>query len=625
VITRLYVRALCAAIFLSTAGATALAQSPSGVPSASPPPEIAHVVTSNRADDTLSNVSRTTYVVSKTEMIRRGYRTVGDAIAALPGVELFSYGAVGSAVSAGLRGSSTPQTLVLVDGMPAAGTFGGTVNLGAFSTAGVERIEVVEGGGTTLYGTGAVGGVINIITQSRTSEPFAALRLGSFGDRQARFEGGGFGFERVVSNNAYGLPNNPVFGPQRSFSDYEATTAHAGFDRKIGSHTTAGVRATFGSDHIGVPGSSSFYAPFSREDDTNAETQLSVVHEWTRARGTLQISGSRQTIAFGCTDPACSFVSSALNSEGRVDVSLRNAVEQGNGRIVYGVDLAHGTVRGDDGTGDISSNALSQTAAYLQQTWETGNGNRIYAGLRAERDASLGGQYSPSAGFTQRVASNLVLKGNIARAFRAPNASELYFPFYGNPSLQPERSRVGDLTLNDSAIAGGASLGWFFNFSQDLIVPDLTTFTAINKDQAAISGFTLTVRTLPLNHITAALNLTDLYRAQGFDQSGMMSRLPNDPVINGTLDLTYVAAQRSLVTEAGLRMRVVGNRGDVSFTAPSFDQAVGYSNLDAYVRARLGAHALLTLRGYNLGNERYAEIGGYPMPGRAFAVELSTR
>ncbi|MBV9270463.1 MAG: TonB-dependent receptor [Candidatus Eremiobacteraeota bacterium] len=305
-------------------------------------------------------------------------------------------------------------------------------------------------------------------------------------------------------------------------------------------------------------------------------------------------------------------------------MSLRNAVDEGHGRIVYGVDLSHGAVRGDDGTGDIATNAMSQSAAYVQQTWESGNGNRVYAGLRGERDASLGGQYSPSFGFTERIARNLSLKGNVARAFRAPSASELYFPFYGNPALRPERSRVGDLSLNDSAIAGGASLGWFFNFSQDLIVPDLTTFMAVNKNQAAISGLTLSLRTLPMNRITAAVNVTDLYRAQGFDASGAMSRLPNDPVINANVDLTYSGRQNDAVTEAGLRMRVVGNRGPVTFNAPLFDQPVSYSRLDAYVRTRLGERAVLTLRGYNLGNERYAEIGGYPMPGRAFGVELST-
>lgn len=623
-ITRSYLRALGAALFVLFGGGTALAQSPAPTPSASPAPEIAHVVTGDRADDTLANVSRTTYVVSKNDMLRHGYRTVGEALSGVPGVELFSYGAIGSAVSAGLRGSSTAQTLVLVDGMPAAGTFGASVNLGTFSTAGVDRIEIVEGGGTTLYGTGAVGGVINIITQSRMPQAYAAVRLGSFGERQARFEGGGFGFERIVSENAYALPPNATFGTTHSFADYESTTAHAGFDRKIGNGTTAAIRATVSGDHLGAPGSTSFYTPLSREDDTNAQAQLSLSHEWTRARGTLQIAGSRQTIAFGCTDPSCSFVSSSLDGEGRVDVSLRNAVEQGRGRIVYGVDLAHGAVRGDDGTGDVGNHAMSQTAAYVQQTWESGSGNRVYAGIRAERDASLGGQYSPSAGFTERLARDLVLKGNVARAFRAPNASELYFPFYGNPALRAERSRVGDLTLTDSAIGGGASLGWFYNFAQDLIAADLTTFAAVNENRAAISGLTFSVRTLPMNHVTAAFSMTDLYRAQGFDASGAMSRLPNDPVLNANLDLTYAAAARATLSEAGIRIHLVGNRGPVAYNAPPFDQPIEFSKIDAYVRTRLGDRAMLTLRGYNLGNERYGEIGGYPMPGRAFAVELST-
>jgi len=79
------------------------------------------------------------------------------------------------------------------------------------------------------------------------------------------------------------------------------------------------------------------------------------------------------------------------------------------------------------------------------------------------------------------------------------------------------------------------------------------------------------------------------------------------------------------LSEAGIGERAVGARGFVDPTQPLFYQPVAYANLTAYASLRVAPHLLLTLRGYNLGNEQYAEVGGYPMPGRTFAIELTTK
>ncbi len=158
---------LCAVFFIIAPFAAASAQNatPSPYPSATPIPEIGHVVTSDRSEETLRNTVRTTYVVTANEIARRGFASVADAVADLPGVNVFRYGSTGSLSSVGLRGSTSAQVLILFDGLPAAGQQTGTLDLNSIPTAGIDRIEVVEGGGSTLYGAGAVGGVINIITR----------------------------------------------------------------------------------------------------------------------------------------------------------------------------------------------------------------------------------------------------------------------------------------------------------------------------------------------------------------------------------------------------------------------------------------------------------------------------
>jgi vitamin B12 transporter len=616
-------RALCAAALLASPALPALASNASPSPSPSPtaPPEIAHVVTSDRIDETLGNATRTTYVITHEEIVRRGYRTVADALADVPGVEIASYGPIGSLVNFGIRGSSSKQTLVLIDGLPAPGELGGTVELGTLSTQGIRRIEVVEGGGSTLYGTGAIGGIINVITETNAPAS-ASLRWGTFGDRTLRASGGGFSLERIVANNAFSVPANVPATIENNY--YDATAVRYGGTRRAGALDVT-LSAGLTSDRIGVPGELGFASPTSRENDVNGDSSLTFALRRPQSDATLQLGGSRQQILFSCSGGSsvnCFQSAPSLDAESRLDLGLRNAVSGANERLIYGIDLSRGDVREDDGSGDISTNALAQSAAYMQENVATQAGD-IYAGLRGERDGAFGGELSPSLGFRRVLGSGFVFRANAATAFRAPNASELYFPFFGNPSLVPERAKVGDASLEDRSLLGGVSIGWFTNDSRNLIIDDPTNdYLPENVGHAHLSGFTLDAQTLPYHGVTTGLEITDLYEASNLDAG---TRLPNDPVLSVGLRLGLRGRENSLFDDAGIAVRTVGASQPLDATQPYFANAIGYTTIDAFARLRVGKRALLALRGYNLGNERYAQVTGYPMPGRRLAIELSTR
>jgi vitamin B12 transporter len=602
--------------------AAAVAFSPSPTPSPSPLPQIAHVVTSDRTDETLRNSVRTTYIVSAADIARNGYRTVADALQGVPGVQIANYGPIGTQVDYGIRGTSSAQVLVLIDGQPAPGGLANSVELGTLSTAGVARIEVVEGGGSTLYGTGAVGGIINVITNG-AAPATATLRYGTFDDTELLAQGAGFTFDRVVATEGYGLPSY-MDNPTARNSPYAGTTARYGFDHALGALDVS-LRTSLESDNVGVDGPYPTFSTTSYEDDVNEDAVLTLSLHRARSNASLAFDGARQQIVFDCNmtiDVNCFQSTTSLDTEVRSGVSLRDVIGGSNERTIYGVDLSRGVVRGDDGNGDISTNALAQTAAYVQQTW-TGARDEFYAGLRGERDGALGGEFSPSVGARFDLSSALTLKANAATAFRAPNASELYFPFYGNPDLVPERAKVGDLTLSDNRVLGGVTLGWFDNATRELIVADpANNYAPENVDHAHIEGFTLDAQTLPSHGISATLSATDLYLAQDLDTQ---TRLPNDPVFAVNLGLVYRGGARAWLREAGISERALGARGAVDPAQPLFFQPAAYSDLNAYASVRVAPKMLLTLRGYNLGDERYAEVSGYPMPGRTFAVELTAK
>jgi vitamin B12 transporter len=641
--------ALLAALRLLAAAVIPLSPSPSPSPTATPP-EIAHVVTSDRADETLRNSVRTMYVVTAQQIADNGWRTVTSALQNVPGVEIASYGPIGSQANYGIRGSDSTEVLVLIDGQPAPGGLADSVPLSSYSTVGVDRIEVVEGGGSTLYGAGSIGGIINIITYTQHAPPSALLRYGTFDDSELQLQGGGFSFDHIFANNSYALPIDPDSGLPltRSNTDYLANTLGYGISHRLGA-VNLNFHASIASDDIGAAGQFPNFSPTSREHDVNDVGILNVSLRRAQSLPTLSLSGTMQQITFTCDatdDSNCFQPAPSLDTENRLGLSLRNVVTGANERLIYGVDLSRGFVTVNDGFGDPASFAtLVQTAAYAQQTW-IGAREEYYAGLRAERDGSLGGEYSPSVGARFNLSSALTLKANAATAFRAPNATELYYPNYGSVVqgfglLQPERAQVGDITLSDDRALGGVALTWFNNYTRDLIVPTcviycnpatapqnaVPVYAPQNVDHAHMAGLTLDAKTVPLQGIVATLGVTNLYVAQNLDAQYRLPDYPtfSYPVFNVNVGLQYTAGPRDFLSQLGITERAVGAGGAVDPTQPLFNQPAAYSDLTAYASFRIAPKALLTLRGFNLGNERYAEVSGYPMPGRTFAVELTTR
>jgi vitamin B12 transporter len=577
-------------------------------PSPSPLPEIAHVYTSDRTDSTLKNSARTTYIVTRAEIERHGYRTVAAALESLPAFEYSPYGPIGSSAQYGVRGNNSSQVLVLVDGLPAPGSFANSVELGTMPTTGVDRVELVEGGGSTLYGTGAIGGIINVITD-RTSAAGATVRAGSLGDSSFELRAPNIQFSRIVARNDFTLAD----GSTRPDSDYQVSAVHANAGARVGSFDAV-LRAGISSDRGGAPGPLEFTSPTSRQADLNADANLTLTHRARQSELTVQLGGTRQQVTFECsaaTDSNCFQSTQSLDTESRIDFDARNVVSGNNEQLLYGIDLARGAVRGDAG-GLFSANGFAQAAAYVQQKYSTRWGS-AYVGVRGERDGALGGEFSPSAGFVLRLSNEASLKGNLATAFRAPNASELYFPFFGNPDLKPERAKVADLTFVDSGVLGGISIGWFGDRTNNLIVtelvdPDNFIFAPENIGHALIEGLTFDAKTLPLHGFTASFNLTDLYRAEDLNTQ---ERLPDDPVFSANLGLDYAGA--SFVQAAGASVHSVGPHG-----------VAAYTRADAYLSLRAAPNVLFTLRAYNLGNARYEAVSGFPTPGRTFAFELST-
>jgi vitamin B12 transporter len=614
------------------------AAAPSPSPSPAALPEIADVVTPDRQEELARNSSRTVYVVSKQEMTLHGDVSVADSLERVPGIVVERYGATGSLSNVYVRGAASDQTLVLLDGRPASGAQIGTLDLGSFSTNGVNRIEVVEGGGSTLYGSASIGGVINIITNgNRRGTPYVSVSDGAFGDRAVSLEAGPLSFERRVADNAYGY-YDPTTGTNqtRTNADFQLWSGRLSDGLQAGNFRLDGS-AGASESNLGVPGPIGYLSTTSRQDTFVEDVRGSALHYGPQSRQTLELAASRETLNFysAPNDPNGCLCGNDLNVEAALQLSLRNAVTQGRSSLVYGIDLTRGSGRVDAGSAGAGSASLAytQTALYAQESVSAGS-LRIVGGLRGERDGGLGGSLDPSLGLTAPLSPALTLKANYASAFRVPTIEDLAYPGFSNASLVPERTQVVDASISAERPWGRSSLSWYSTAGTNLIAPNPnynyeappgpSNEPVANIQAASIAGFTLDVKTAPVRNISTQLAVTDLYRA--LDLTGTAFRLPYRPVFDVLLGLQYSGASRSALSSAGISTRSVGLRpASPSFPAAPGTEGAPYTVVDAFARFRLAPAALLSLRAYNLGNERYFDVAGYPSPGRAFSVQLSTR
>ena len=312
--------------------APAAQPSPSPSPSASAIPEIGRVQTADRHDEPLRDAVKTTFVVTKDEMIRRGDQTVADALERVPGLSVQRNGPAGTLSDLTLDGFRTNQILLLIDGRPAGGEQVEFPIIDTMPIAGVERIEVVEGGGATLYGTGALGGVINVITTSgaRHARPFAEVDGDSLGGRGFAFDNGTFAFERRVDPNRFAWPGVGPVAPGTSLnadaSDTSARFASAGRVGALRVDGSAGLR----EDHLGSPGDAAFppLSATARENTTTGDARIRFGLDRAHSSATLELSGTTLTslYTFDPNDPRTRpGTCSAARRRSRAKVACRRA------------------------------------------------------------------------------------------------------------------------------------------------------------------------------------------------------------------------------------------------------------------------------------------------------------
>ncbi len=581
------------------------------------------VVTATKVEQWLSAVGSSVTVVDQRQLSERQCTTVEEALREVPGLDVVQLGGAAGTMSTFIRGAASEQTLVLVDGVPLndPSGVGRGADLSQMPAQNIERIEVLRGPQSTLYGADALGGVINIITKKGTGPVGGEVsaEAGSFNtfNENAAVRGG-------TSNYNYSV------GVSRQDSDGISSAAE-----KNGNPEKDGYRRTDVSGKLGWTTADEFEAnvlvhwnqsDYAYDDfldgrpvDGDNQGTVELVSLYGEGKGKLMdgfwrprvggawVSQSREDTSSVGTS---SFDSLLQKLEWQNDLYLGEA-----NILTAGAELQQEAADSTYETAGYVDRFDRKTArhqsAYAQDILMTGPLTTT-AGGRVDSYDSFGTEstwrVAPSYDITS---SGSRIKGSYGTGFKAPSLFQLYSS-YGSPNLNPESSKGWDAGV-EQEIAGdfivvGAT--YFENQFEDLIDYDFVTMKYGNINQAETRGVETFVTAKPVKDLSvrAAYTYTDTENKLTGEQ---LLRRPRNKV---ALDTTYAFTAKLKGTVGVI---YVGERADEDFATYRVTTLDGYMLVNLYASYDVRKNVTLFGRVENLFDEEYEQAIGYGTPGRA--------
>ena len=451
------------------------------------------VVTATKIAEPRSQVGATVTVITEEELKTYNYVTVDDALRQVPGLEVQRSGSIGKLSEIRIRGTSTNQVQVLIDGVRVKSPTAGTFDFSDVALSQIERIEVVRGPQSTLYGADAIGGVVHIITK-RGEGPFSAFASSEVGNYDTLRERAGFSGRYKLFDYSFGvswLESNGQF--RNDGSEQRAVSARVGLSLPADGHI--GLALRYNRTKTDLPFDSSTPTPFSPFFvlDPNARQQSETMTlslqwdqkpvEWFETH--VRVSGFWNQLGFQdpatAADAAIPFnfdatsVTSQINTTRR-EAELLGAFHAGKwNTLTLGVEhvVDFGRNR-STGFGDPSAFAkeLDNFAYFFQDELRLFDRVILSAGRRHDDHSEFGGATTHRAGVVVLVPETASrVRGSWGEGFRAPTINDLFFPGFANPNLQPEHSESWEAGVDQSFFAKRVRLGatYFENKFRNLI------------------------------------------------------------------------------------------------------------------------------------------------------------
>ena len=586
------------------------------------------VVTATRLPQPVEDVVADISVIGPAEIERAGQSTLRELLQRLPGVQMSTNGSYASNTTVFIRGAETARIMVLVDGVRIGSATSGTAPLESIPLAQIERIEVLRGPATTLYGADAVGGVIQIFT--RRGEPglrvSAEAGVGSHGlmKSSAAIDGaqGNFAYALGVSAERADGISTLDNRADSDFNDDDDGYRNTGVSGSL--RWTLAPGHTLSTQFLAANGRSEFDGTdFSFLESKGANTDArnkSEVFTWGIALDNriserwqssvrLSVSDDKSEASYRNTDDGTPFSAYRFDTQRR-QLVWQNTFSVGPDRLIASLERLEDEV---DSTVAYTVDERHTDTALLAYALDRGPWFGQVA-ARHDDNSQFGTFTTGSAALGYRVTPAWRVVGSYASNFQGPSFNQLYYPDFGNPQLEPQRNRGQELALkyDDGAVHGSLTL--YRNRIRGFIDPG----TNVQTSRATLEGATL----------------EGGWRHKAWTVGGSIDVLDADEEPSGRRLVRRAGktAQLHVQRQAGwgsafAEWLAVADRVDSDFTggAPRRARLGGYGLLNVGAQWRVATDWTLLARVNNATDKDYASAYGYSTLDRTVFVGLQYR
>jgi vitamin B12 transporter len=571
-----------------------------------PPVTDTIVVTASALPESVESTPAAVTVLTKSDIDEHEARDVADVLRDVPGLTVSRTGSSGHATSLFTRGAASTHTLVMWNGIEINNPYFSGYDWGRFSTVGVEQVEVVRGPYSSLYGSEAVAGVVNVITTPKKSGASGVVEAGSHGLRNGNVEGSLVSASQLVSGS---LERREDDGFSAN-DDFAQTSANALWKWTARPNFSLGLAGRYTSYNLGIPTNLSadltalVPSLFRRQSGTERQFALPLSQTLGAFSYDLTLSESRNNDRFSDPeDPFGTVSSQTTSTTHRARLATRTATGT-LGTFVAGAEWARAEVTDVNNFGaNLDHNRRTEKSLFAEDRYSHAIGSErleVSAGARYDDFDTFGSQVSP------RIAAAIIAGANKFRAafgeaFRAPSVGELYFPFSGNRDLNPERSRSTEVGYDRTFATGSqVSVTAFRSTYRDLITFDNTKLAFANIGRATAQGVEL----------GASHSIGAMYGSLSY--TWLDKPLPRRPRNSGSIFVGYRAGG----VDTNIELARTGARADVLPVLPFnaiTDRA--YTTVDINVQMHLD-RVTPFVKLENATNQRYETVAGYPSPRR---------
>ncbi|WP_127476041.1 TonB-dependent receptor domain-containing protein [Sulfurivermis fontis] len=574
------------------------------------------IVTATRTAQTVDDSLAAVTVLDREAIAASQARSVTELLAGLPGVQVTSNGGYGKSSSVHLRGTNANHVLVLVDGMRIGSATMGSVSFEDLPLDSIERIEIVRGPRSSLYGADAIGGVIQIFTRGGQGAPRLRAAVGSGSHDTYRASAG---LDGKQGNTRYALDVsrlttqgfNSIDGNDPDRDGYRRTAASARIDHHYTPDHSLSVSALRSEGYNEYDGwlASQSYTSESVQQALNARWDIALSDIW---YSRLSVGESR--------DESRNFSAGVAGDEFRTrrnQVSWQHDVQAGDSLLLtLGADHMVDKV---ETTATYSRTRRDNSALFAQGQLEQGRANWLL-GLRRDDNDAYGTHTTGNLAWGYRLDDGTRLTASYGTAFKAPTFNDLYYQdawgSNGNPDLKPEQSASSEIGVQNAFPGGQWQLRAYRTTIDNLIqwvqiAP--WTWQPNNVGKARIDGLECGVSgMLGAWQLGVTLDLTDAR------DSATDARLPN----RARESARIVLERQHGRLHSRLDWRAVGRR---YADAANTQEVAGYGVLNAALHYDIEQDWRVEARVDNLLDQPYQEVSGYNTAGRTLFVGVSYR